>query len=253
MRSSHLTVGLLVVIFWVAALPCVASVVDFESTPGGGAPIDDAVLNTPYNITGGGTVEFYFDNNLNNIFDSGSDVLPLFEAAGQDGSDGFASTFWGTNDTPYPGFATQLGAFFLRQPVNGTVPPPFIIHYNTAQTITALSGEIWDIDGGVAGTERWQVDVLDGAHNVLASQLSPIGNSSALDSKPWMFAFTGLPLGVEDVRLTFVGTKTQGLGLAFNNFSPTTVNVPEPASIVMGLMCAAALGAVVVRKRRARG
>jgi hypothetical protein len=249
MRCVHLAYGLLVVVFSAAALPGVANVIDFETTPGGGAPVDDAVLNTPYNITGGGTVAFFFDNNLNNTFDSGIDTLPLFEAAGQDGTDGFGSSYWGINDTAYPGYAAELGNFFLRQPVSGTVPPPFFIHYNTSQTITALSGEIWDIDGAPAGTEQWRVDVLGGAHNVLASQLSPLGNSSALDSKPWVFAFTGLPSGVEDVRLTFVGTKTQGLGLAFNNFSPTTTAVPEPNSNIL-LAAAVPFLAMIVRRCR---
>jgi len=45
----------------------------------------------------------------------------------------------------------------------------------------------------------------------------PLGDSSALDSLPRTFAFTG--------------TKTTGIGLAFNNFSPTTA-VPEPASLL---------------------
>ena len=233
---------LAVILFIATTLPSVANVIDFETTPGGGSPVDDAVLNTPYNITGGGTVFFYFDNNLNNTYDAGTDSLPNFEAAGQDGTDGFASTYWGINDTAYPGYAAELGNFFLRQPVPGTVPPPFIVEYNTSQTITALSGEIWDIDGSsLLGTEQWLVNVLDSANNVLASELSPLGNSSALDSKPWVFSFTGLPLGVEKVSLTFVGSKTQGLGLAFNNFSPTTAAVPEPSSALLAILAASGL------------
>ena len=245
--------ALLAICLSATAAPCVANLIDFETTPGGGPPVDDQVLNAPYNITGGGTVSFYFDNNLNNSYDAGTDTLGVFEAAGQDGTDGFASSYWGINDTAYPGYAADLGNFFLRQPIPGTVPPPFIVDYNTSQTITALSGEIWDIDGSSAlGTEQWLVDVLDSSNNILASELSPLGNSSALDSKPWTFSFSGFPLGVDKVRLTFVGSKTQGLGLAFNNFSPTTAAVPEPTSVYIAGAGLAALLAVAWRRRRVR-
>ena len=214
------------------ALSGQAAVIDFESTPAGTTPSDNLVLSTPYPITGGGSVQFYFDVNGNNVFDSGIDDLPVFEHVGQDGSDAYNSSVTGINDTAAAGFTGQLGTFFLRHPVPFSLPPPFLLDYSTAQTITGLSGEIWDIDSGSLGnTEQWLVEVLDGANNVLATQLSPLGNSSALDSLPWTFAFTGLPLGVDTVRLTFVGTKTTGIGLAFNNFSPTTA-VPEPAPLL---------------------
>lgn len=223
-----LTAALLVV-----ASPAAGAVIDFESTPAAVAPTDNQLLVTPYAITGGGTAQFFFDVNGNDSFDAGIDDLPVFEQAGQDGSDAYNSTATGINDTAVSGFTSQLGAFFLRHPVPFSLPPAFLIDYSTAQTITGLSGEIWDIDSGSAGnTEQWLVEILSGSNSVLASQLSPLGNSSALDSLPWTFAFTGLPLGVDKVRLTFVGSKTTGIGLAFNNFSPTTA-VPEPETLVL--------------------
>ena len=126
--------------------------------------------------------------------------------------------------------AALLGDFVLRPQQPGAVPAPFIIDYNTTLGISALSGEIWDIDGGI-GTEQWQVDVLDAALNVLASQISPLGSGSVLDSRAWTFAFSGLPAGVDKVRLSFIGTKTDGVGLAFNNFSPFAV--PEPGTAML--------------------
>jgi hypothetical protein len=219
-----------------AALTANAQLIDFEHDPGGAIPTDNAPLNAPYNLTGGGTVTFFFDNTLDNALNAG-DTLPLFEATGPDGSDGFVNP-GGIGDVPNPPDAAQLGAFFLRQPNNGTVPPPFIIDYNTAQIINSLSGELWDIDGSAAlGTEKWFVEVLDAANVTLASQMSPVGTTSGvgtLDARPWTFTFSGLPAGVDKVRITFMGTKTMGLGLAFNNFRPTTV--PEPsAALLMAL------------------
>jgi hypothetical protein len=250
MSDLQIYVGSILVIVVCMTSSAEANVIDFETTPSGATPVDDAPLVTPYNIAGGGTVDFFFDTNGNNVFDSGVDARGLFEAYGQDGTDGFANSTTGIADTANGGLAGQLGNFFLRQPVAGTVPGPFIVAYATSQTITALSGEIWDIDGSQGGTEQWRVDVLDASNNVLTSQLSPLGNSLALDGLPWTFSFSGLPAGVNKVRLTFVGTKTSGLGLAFNNFSPT-VAVPEPGSAsLFGLGAVVTLVTLAQRRRR---
>jgi hypothetical protein len=228
------------------SLPAAGAVIDFETTPAGATPVDNAPLSTPYNIAGGGTVSFYFDTNGNNAYDVGTDVDPIFEAYGPDGLDGFANATTGMNDTANGGLAGQLGNFFLRQLQPGTIPPPFIVDYNTSQVITALSGEIWDIDGGM-NTEQWLIEALDSSNTLLASQLSPLGNSSALDGLPWVLSFSGLPSGFDKLRITFVGTKTSGLGLAFNNFNPTAV--PEPGTLVLALAGAAAMLVAFVRRQ----
>jgi hypothetical protein len=232
--------------FLAAEAPARAQLIDFETTPGGAAPADDTALTTPYPISGPGSVRFFFDTNLNNAFDPGTDGFAFFEAAGDDLLDGFFNNTLAAGDVPASGFAAQLGAFFLRAQQPGAVPAPFIVDYNTPDPISALSGEIWDIDGGGGlGTEWWQVDVLDVANNILATQNSPLGSGPALDAQPWTFAFSGLPAGVDKVRLTFTGTKTDGVGLAFNNFSPFAV--PEPSA---ALLLASGLAVLAVRGRR---
>ncbi|MBX9582671.1 MAG: hypothetical protein K2X87_20380 [Gemmataceae bacterium] len=216
-----------------------AGVITFEVTPAGTTPVDNTPLDAPYLIDGGGTVRFFFDANGNNVFDAGIDALPFFEAAGDsDPISGFANHRLRRRDTADPGFESQLGGYFLR-PETGTSDflPPFVVDYDTPRTIRSLSGEIWDIDGNLRlGTEQWVVDVLDGSGAVLASTLSPLGLGGALDGAPWTFAFTGLPDGVDKLRLTFVGTKRDGIGLAFNNYNPTfaaPAAVPEPMSLTL--------------------
>ena len=135
-----------------------AAVIDFETTPAAVAPTDDAFLSAPYNISGGGTVTFFFDANGNLSYDAGIDGRPVFEAYGADTSDGFANGLTSINDTANGGLASQLGSYFLRQLQPGGVPQPFIVDYNTSQVITALSGEIWDIDGAPGNTEGWLVE-----------------------------------------------------------------------------------------------
>jgi hypothetical protein len=207
------------------------SLVDFETRPGGGTPPDNTNQINPYSINGG-DVRFFFDTNGNNSFDSGVDEFGKFENVGEDGNDGFVSQWNGGHDTPKPGFESELGNFFLRQPDSiGNVPGPFIAAYDVSAPIRGLSGEIWDIDATATHTEQWRVDVLGTGGTVLATELSPLGvppGPASLDSLPWVFRFTDLPDGVTAVRLTFVGTKIDGIGLAFNNFSATEAIAEEP-------------------------
>ncbi|WP_337176705.1 hypothetical protein [Paludisphaera sp.] len=255
----------------ILALGCAAGVparaaglLDFETRPDGAAPTDGGRLVNPYMLEGGGSVRMFFDRNGNNVFDDGVDALPVFERIGNNGTDGFVATTAGRglNDQVREGsgLEDQLGEFFLRQPDGiGVLPGPFVIDYDTDQVIREFSGEIWDIDAGADGRfEQWRVDVLDGSGSVLRTLLSPEGvnNLSGLDSLPWTFGFEGLPDGVRAIRLTFVGTKVDGIGLAFNNFSPTiavpgSVAVPEPSGLALGASAAGLGLAVAFRRRRA--
>jgi hypothetical protein len=236
--SWCLAIGLAFVVLEGASF---ADVITFETTPAGGIPIDNANLAAPYPLIGGGNVTFFFDNNGNYVFNSGIDTLPVFEAYGADINDGFANGLTGISDTANGGLAGQLGSFFLRQLQPGGPPPPFIVDYNTSQVITALSGEIWDIDGSVGNTEGWLVEALDSSNSLLTSQLSPVGNSTALDGLPWTFSFSSLPTGFDKLRITFAGSKTTGLGLAFNNFDPTNAAIPEPNTFVLFFVSATSL------------
>lgn len=216
--------------------------ISFETTPAGVAPLDDQPLEAPYFFPGG-SVRFFFDANGNNVYNSGVDLNPVFEHIGGDGVNGFRSTYHnGVFDKARPGYEPQLGSFFLRHPGDfGSTDvgsDPFIIDYDTTTSIVALSGEIWDIDRAPAGTEQWRLEVLDAFGAVLASQDSPLGinqnSEDSLDSLPWAFQFKDLPLGVDKLRFTFLGTKMTGLGFALNNFRPTTV--PEPATWLLLLI-----------------
>jgi hypothetical protein len=233
-----------------------AQLIDFETTPpalGGGVPVNDGVLPVaaPY-VFPGLTVSFGFDLDGNGSVESDA----VFEHTGVDAfppepPNGGFEGFGLVADTPDPLFAAQLGQWFLRSPNPGQPIGRFVIQYGGSLAVTAASGEIWDIDGNGAGaTEQYLVEAFDSSSSLLGSQLSPLGTLPSalapLNARPWVFGFSGLSAPLDHIVITFVGTKTQGIGLAFNNFNPTTV--PEPAS---GLLLGVAGLAAMHRRRRA--
>jgi hypothetical protein len=226
-----------------------APLIDFETIPSGAASSDDFVLlpTSSYNF-GSLQISFGIDSNADNVLEP-----VVIEQAGTTGTEGTNIGFQGSTgtDTADPGFAGQLGQYFLRSSNPGSDFGKFTITY-TGGTVTAASGEIWDIDGtGEPGssqpalTEQYTVKAYDSSSNLLATQVSPLGTLQTpyapLDGRPWVFSFSGLTAGISRIEVDFTGTKPGGggvmgggIGLAFNNFYPTTA-IPEPSSLLIWL------------------
>jgi hypothetical protein len=219
-----------------------AGLIDFETTALGSIPNDNGIIGlTDAFMADDVAVSFGFDTNGDGVVDSNG----VFEQTGggkERGNSGFLSSFGSKYDIAAPGFESLLGRFFLKQK-NSYLPfGTFHIIYYAVNPVTAASGEIWDIDGGnkASKTERFLVKAFNG-DALLDSILSPLGlknkGDSTLDGKPWVFGFTGLS-DITRIEISFMGTKTKGIGLAFNNFSPVedlskSVSVPEPSSLAM--------------------
>lgn len=206
--------------------PLSAQVITFETTPSGVTPADDGVLGlaTPYSV-GALSITFGFDADLNGI----PETTSHFERIGTDGTDGFAAC--NGLDAAAAGFEPQLGDFFLRG-VSGGDFGHLIIKYSGG-TVNGASGEIWDIDGLSNGTEQYRVRAYDSGGGLLATIDSPVSTQDSgclnteLDGKPWTFSFSATP-GITRITIDFIGTKTNGIGLAFNNFNATGEQ-PVPA------------------------
>lgn len=211
-------------------------VIDFETTPDGSAPADNQPLDRtePY-VVGGVGVTIGFDTDGDGVTDTDA----LFERRGVDGSDGFESFLAAARyDTERDGSPRRLGEFFLRQATGiGGWPGPMIIEYDAP--VDALSGEIWDLDTG-SGTEQWRITAFDESGHVLRFVDSPPSipqtDPASLDSLAWEFSIVE-PGRIRRVEIDFVGTKTTGIGLAFNNFSPTASTVlsivRQPRSLLL--------------------
>src|SRR5436190_5480367 len=235
-----------------AAASANAVLIDFETTPFGVAPFDDQSLSpfTPYSYPGL-QIGFGLDGNLDGNVDVLPNQWPVFEHAGLDPGEPPNGGFSGSSgtDTADPGFTAQLGNWFLRSPVGGSNFGTLVITYSGTTIVTAASGEIWDIDGtaqfagGPGDTEEYTVRAYDLLNNLLATQVSPLGTLTSaiapLDGEPWVFSFSGLSAGISKITIDFTGSKTAGIGLAFNNFNPTSA-VPEPSAWALMLAAAAA-------------
>lgn len=210
----------------VCVSPAAAQIIDFETVPGGGAPTDDAPLGLASAYTVGAlSITFGFDGNLDGI----PETPAVFELSGPDVVDGFAAC--GGRDVAAPGFAPQLGGFFLRGN-SGADFGVLIIDYSGG-VVNGASGEIWDIDGEPQANERYRVRAFNSSGGLLATIDSPASTqpsgctNTELDGKPWVFNFSSTP-GIARITIDFTGTKTSGIGLAFNNFNATGEQ-PVPA------------------------
>lgn len=87
----------------------------------------------------------------------------------------------------------------------------------------------------------------------IVSPTGPAGGGncgSPLDGQPWVFSFDGLSAGIARITITFTGTKTSNIGLAFNNFNATSAaTIPTLGgwSIPMLVLLLAASGLRVLR------
>jgi hypothetical protein len=234
-RPPFITMALAMALATAALAPAQAQVITFETDPSGAPAVDNASLGlaSAYAVGGLG-LTFGFDSDGNGT----PDTPAVFEAIGNDGVDGFAACV--DRDMASPGFETQLGNFFLR----GTPGADFrllVIDY-AGGTVAAASGEIWDIDASLPLNEQYRVAAYDALGNLLGTIDSPVGTQDSgclnteLDGRPWTFSFSGLTPGIARITIDFIGTKTQGIGLAFNNFNATGEGaVPESATSWGGL------------------
>ncbi len=142
---------------------------------------------------------------------------------------------------------SAMGSYFLR--TTSYSRDSLTVLYSTA--VTAASFEVWDLDGGTAGSERWKITTYNGDWLTPVSSQQTSLETSNLDTTSYdgQALIIGLSGGDFDrFVIEFTGTKTSGVGLAFNNFNTTAI--PEPATFLLfGL---GGMGAWLVRRNKKR-
>ena len=214
----------------------VAGVVDFETLPGA-VTADGVPIGTQY--LAGYEMAFGLDVDGDGFADPGA--LPLLESVGEDDGWAFVNDIDSSSEKTLPGYEAQLGAWTLALPdhLPGTA---LLISY--ASPMREAGADIWDIDGNpLQGTEQWQIDALAVDGSVLATILSPLGESlgpESLNAMPWRFDFEREAAEIFGLRIAFVGSKTWGLGASFDHF---WCAVPEPGALSLLAIGVALLGA----------
>jgi len=226
----------------------VGAIIDFETYPAGPpGPSDQDIVNTQYQTLG-----VIFSTNV---------FFPRIEqVGGVDPMPGFINDFNLTSgmtkefyeDTEDANFPGGLGDYFLRlnaaSLLTGTVPNLNIEYTNP---VSGASAEIWDIDAN-QGTERWIVLAFDQPGNIIDSVVSPLGlpasDLNSLDGKPWEWSFNHANFDIYSIQIVWdgsPGSKTSGIGLAFDNFEYTAVPIPG----AIWLFGSGILGMVFIRRK----
>jgi hypothetical protein len=127
---------------------------------------------------------------------------------------------------------TLMGSYFLR--TASLVGDSLAVLYGAA--VSEASFELWDLDGVSSDkAERWSIKAYNGdwLTPVLSQQTAMIDNDYDVSSYDGQVLVIGLSGATFDrFVIEFTGTKTDEVGLAFNNFNSTEA-VPEPASVAM--------------------
>lgn len=229
--SKHLPLLALIIVILSASNLC-ASTIDFETVPGS-SPADKLAISNQYEALFGVT------------FSTSGGGTPYLEQAGDsDDWQGFVNDKLGNkDDVAASGYESQLGNYFLRLGTGdlaSTPVPTLIIDYTNP--VAAASAQIWDIDRHSNGFEQWIIKAFDATGTLVDSITSPVGlpalDTASLDGKPWTWSFDhGATSDIYSIEVVFnqiAGAKTSGIGLAFDNFSPSSAApVPEPATMLL--------------------
>ena len=173
-------------------------------------------------------------------------------ATGSDATAGFINDTLGLNDTENAGALGALGGYFLRttNALSGpAINPVFSLSF--AVGASAVSGEIWDIDGNRnQDSEGWDVvaHLAGGGTSTISSPILSnnrlTGGGPTLDGLPWSFSFSGVGT-IKSLDFVFTGSKQTGIGAAVDNLKVSAV--PLPAG---GLLLLSGLGVAAVLRRR---
>jgi len=197
-----------------------AQTIDFESVPGLAAPVDRMGISNQFQATYGVTFSF----------EGGG--FPYLAQVGPP-----RTAFIGAGGPDSMQENQGVGQFFLtdNKVINtlGPPPPPLVITYSVA--VAAASGSIIDIDScpSCGGEEDWRIEARDATNGVLATHHLTPASFNAGNGRATSWSFRRDAADIQNIRIVFVGPKTNGVGLAFDNFSPALPVAPARVGLTV--------------------
>jgi len=207
----RLSGGMFVVSALIAANANAAPVINFEVLPSGSVPTDRMMISDQ------------FLSSLGVRFSLEGGGAPVLARVGTP-----QTAFAGPpNDTSpdIPAANQGVGEYFLTDDgaLSGLSAKPLIIDY--INPTNAAGGDILDIDFD----ERWTIDARDDMGNVLGSVVLAAGDAGTGDGLATRWAFSFADADISSIRLAGERSAAGRFGLAFDNFTPTTVPLPGAA------------------------
>ena len=219
--------------------PTQALFVDFETTPGGGTPVDNDPFGGSY-TDGTISVTFGWDT----TGDLAIDLPARFEQRGDDDraayitgiNDGNPSNNVGPDDANYS-IEFDGGDWLIRRPRSGEgtfdiFTDRFLIVYSGGTRNAA--GQLWDLDVN----ESWLITALDASNSVIAtitmdSDLTgtpgcctgPEDGTGEGDGRPSTFSFPDTPVDIAMIVIEYTSATGPNAGFGFDNFNATGATI----------------------------
>jgi hypothetical protein len=201
-------------------------VIDFECNPADGQPFGDGEFVTnQYNVSPW-FVTF-------SLIGAPAGTGPMIAKVGSpqtafQGPSRSDSCTAGTTQDDMPAAGQNVGCFFLTDDgINRPLAYGLLITYQNG--VRQAGGDLLDVE---PCCESWQITALDQNQQVLASTQVSWSDAGAGDgvATTWSFDLDSLPTppseSIRYIRLEYTGDTNHNVGLAFDNFSPSSLPVP---------------------------
>jgi hypothetical protein len=234
MRTILLTPGLLLAL----AIPAGAQVIDFETIPGQGTPVDDQLISDQFEADYGVTFQLLendgtpADPAIGPRIAKIGGVKTAFVGPNRDTDcDTIGST---TNDTVLD--FDRSGCWILTDDGVHPGPRPFGLRVVYSTPVMQAGGELIDVDGG---PEAWLISAFDATGTLVPHPANPVTiaypGSPGADDGDFATFFFDLGQPISSIELIYNGEDSFGRGLAFDNFTPSSLPTgvgtePVPAS-----------------------
>ena len=203
-----------------------AQVIDFESIPGQGTPLDNQPVSDQFEADFGVTFQLLENDGTPadptigpRIAGIGGPKTAFVGVSRNPDCDSIGPT---TNDTPAD--LARSGCWILTDDGVHPGPRPFGLRVIYSSPVLQAGGELLDVDGG---PESWRITAQDVNGDPIVHPDNPVdiahGAYPGADDGGAAVFFFDLGTPIHFIELIYTGEASFGRGLAFDNFTPASL------------------------------